>query len=59
MKYKIISSCMGCKQCYRVCPVQAITTGPMTIDQEKCIACGICYKSCPSKKIIEIEEKKY
>lgn len=55
MKYKILKSCIGCRQCYRICPVQAITTGPMKIDPEKCIGCGKCYDSCPSKKII-IEE---
>ncbi len=56
MRYKILSSCIGCKQCYRVCPADAITTGPMKINNEKCIACGICYKSCPGKKIVAISE---
>lgn len=56
MKYKIIDSCIGCKQCYRVCPVQAIQTGPMRINDDKCIKCGECHRRCPSKKIIEIDE---
>lgn len=55
MKYKIIQSCIGCKQCYRVCPVQAILIGPMRIDENKCISCGKCYESCPGRKIIGIE----
>lgn len=57
MKYKILNSCMGCKQCYRVCPAKAITIGTMQINQDKCNMCGKCYKSCPSKKIIKVEEK--
>ena len=56
MKYKIIGSCIGCKQCYRVCPAQAITTGPMKINPERCTLCGKCYEKCPGKKIIKIEE---
>lgn len=52
-KYRILSSCIGCKNCYRVCPVQAVKIGPMKIDQEKCIGCGECFRRCPSRKIVE------
>ncbi len=55
MKYKILGSCIGCKQCYRVCPVNAILTNPMRIDESKCIKCGECRRKCPGKKIIETE----
>ncbi|MBE5883462.1 MAG: 4Fe-4S dicluster domain-containing protein [Lachnospiraceae bacterium] len=54
MKYQIIGSCIGCKQCYRVCPAQAITTGPMKINPDKCTLCGKCYTSCPGRKIIQV-----
>ncbi|MBQ9700369.1 MAG: 4Fe-4S binding protein [Lachnospiraceae bacterium] len=46
---------MGCKQCYRVCPADAILIGPMRINQDKCIECGRCYKACPGRKIIEVQ----
>lgn len=56
MSYKILNSCIGCRQCYRVCPVQAIKTGPMRIDPDKCIECGKCYETCPGRKIIRIDK---
>lgn len=52
-KYKITSSCIGCRNCYRICHVQAISTGPMRIDTNKCTSCGKCYTACPGKKIVE------
>ena len=54
MKYKIIGSCIGCKQCYRVCPVGAVSIYPMKIDESKCVGCGKCREACKSKRIIEI-----
>ena len=56
MKYKILASCLGCKQCFRICPVGSITKGPMKINDDKCIKCGECFRRCPSKKIIEVKE---
>ena len=58
--YKITGSCIGCKNCYRVCPVQAISIGPMKINDDKCVGCGKCLEACPGRKIIEItNEVKY
>lgn len=52
-QYKIMSSCIGCRNCYRACPAGAISTGPMKIHPEKCIGCGKCYKGCPGRRIVE------
>lgn len=54
-KYRILKTCIGCRNCYKLCPVGAVLVGPMRIDEEKCIGCGECYRRCPVKKIIELE----
>ncbi len=46
------SQCLGCGQCGRVCPTQAIKemTGleqSWDLDPKSCILCGRCYTSCP------------
>lgn len=40
--------CCDCKQCYDVCPTQAITMnrGVPVIDQKACIFCGRCVDKC-------------
>lgn len=46
--------CIGCTQCSRVCPVQAISGAPRekhVIDEDKCIGCGACAEVCPVKAI--------
>ncbi|HQL02883.1 MAG: NAD(P)H-quinone oxidoreductase subunit I [Synergistetes bacterium ADurb.Bin155] len=46
--------CIGCTQCSRVCPVQAISGAPRekhVIDEEKCIGCAACAEVCPVKAI--------
>ncbi|RCW49258.1 MULTISPECIES: NADH-quinone oxidoreductase subunit NuoF [unclassified Halanaerobium] len=44
------SSCVGCGQCVKVCPVDAISGKPKetyVIDAETCISCGACADRCP------------
>jgi NADH:ubiquinone oxidoreductase subunit F (NADH-binding)/(2Fe-2S) ferredoxin len=44
--------CVGCRQCLKICPVNAIQ-GEVKyihiIDQETCIKCGQCVEVCPPK----------
>jgi NADH:ubiquinone oxidoreductase subunit F (NADH-binding)/ferredoxin len=56
--YKIIDSCIGCHNCYSVCPVKAIqgeAGKKHIILQDKCIHCGKCVQSCPINSIIKID----
>jgi NADH-quinone oxidoreductase subunit F len=49
LKYLILKNCIGCGNCTRHCPVNAISGKPKElhlIDQEKCIRCGACYEAC-------------
>ena len=52
-------SCILCKKCEKVCPVEAITNNGrwMIVNREKCIGCGACERACPTK-IIFLNEKK-
>jgi ferredoxin len=40
--------CVGCGDCVKHCPTQAITlvSGKALIDTETCIDCGFCIKNC-------------
>ena len=44
----IKAKCVGCGDCVRSCPVQAITMvrGKAVIDAEKCIGCRLCVITC-------------
>lgn len=49
LHYYITDKCVGCGNCERHCPVNAISgtlKKRFTIDQSKCIKCGRCYKQC-------------
>lgn len=41
--------CIGCKECFRVCPAKAITmqNNIPIIDRSKCIKCFCCQEFCP------------
>ena len=43
------AECVGCKECYRVCPADAITMVKQKprIDRKKCIRCFCCQEFCP------------
>lgn len=43
------SECVGCKECFNVCPAKAITMvdGKPVIDRDKCILCFCCQEFCP------------
>lgn len=45
--------CIGCTQCLRVCPTQAlrIRKGKALILEHNCIDCGECMRVCPTKAI--------
>jgi NADP-reducing hydrogenase subunit HndC len=44
--------CIGCRQCLKICPVNAIQ-GDLKyihiVDQKRCIKCGQCLEVCPPK----------
>lgn len=45
--------CVGCEDCVRVCPTQAITVSSQRaeIDPAKCIDCKLCVRACPQRAI--------
>lgn len=53
--YKVTDHCIGCQECYRVCPQKCIdiTGKPVIIQQNHCLHCGKCYEVCPIKAIIK------
>lgn len=49
----VAQSCVGCRKCERICPVQAITIteGRATIDLTRCIRCYCCHEMCTEHAI--------
>lgn len=47
------ADCDGCRECYQMCPVDAITMkeGKASIDKNMCIRCYCCHEICPTKSI--------
>ncbi|MFH1422866.1 MAG: NADH-quinone oxidoreductase subunit NuoF [Planctomycetota bacterium] len=56
MTYQIDKKrCIGCKQCVKNCPADAITgekKKPHAINKEKCIKCGMCRTVCKFDAVI-------
>jgi len=52
--HRIVSGCIGCGACRRICPTSAIT-GEMKelhiIDGRLCIDCGSCGRVCPKTAV--------
>ncbi len=54
LTYEINKKCVGCGNCKRHCPVNAISgelKGLHVIDQKTCIKCGACYDACAFEAI--------
>ncbi|MFA7229088.1 MAG: hypothetical protein WC061_08635 [Melioribacteraceae bacterium] len=41
----------GCQKCKNICPTNAITLNPVSIDMGLCVFCPLCEESCPDKII--------
>lgn len=54
--YRIVKECVGCKQCYSVCPQKCIdiTKIPVEIKQSHCLHCGRCAEVCPKQNIKKV-----
>ncbi|MBN2301704.1 MAG: DUF362 domain-containing protein [Lentisphaerae bacterium] len=49
----ISDKCIGCGQCVKVCPANALklSDGKALLDSTKCIGCCCCHEVCPEKAI--------
>ncbi len=45
------TGCAGCTKCRDLCPVNAVSLMPYSIDMGKCIFCGDCVRECPNNLI--------
>ncbi len=41
----------GCAACTEVCPTQALTLNPVTLDLGRCVFCTECVPACPEQKL--------
>jgi len=49
LTYTILNNCVGCGNCAKNCPVNAISgklKEKFVINQSKCVKCGACYDAC-------------
>lgn len=55
MAFEVTKECIGCGNCEKECPIEAIkvVNGTAVINQDECIECGVCYHSCPLEVIIK------
>lgn len=51
------TKCIGCGDCVRDCPANAITLNPLKIDKEKCIGCGKCISTCQNGAITKPDDE--
>ncbi len=51
-------SCILCKSCVEVCPVDAFREGEtmVVVSPEDCIDCGVCIAECPQGAISSSDE---
>ena len=51
-------SCIKCRACVSVCPVDAFHEGDsqMVVDPDTCISCGVCISECPQGAICSDDE---
>lgn len=54
--YFVDETCIGCKQCYSVCPQRCIdiTVKPVVIQSQHCLHCGKCAEICPVGAVARI-----
>lgn len=46
-----LSNCIGCGQCFQVCPTGAIRQGERRVDRAKCVVCGRCTEVCYARAL--------
>ena len=45
-------NCGKCGRCRDLCPVDAVSLKPLSIDMGKCLFCGDCERECPEKALV-------
>lgn len=45
------TNCSKCQKCTEICPTNAISLNPLSIDMGKCTFCGKCFQICENKAI--------